>query len=56
MYTKKHEIVYKWQTITITAHLTQTEIANLLLVPGIHLISVNAPKKSYYPRKQKKKC
>lgn len=54
MYTKKHEIVYKWQNITVTAHLTQTDVANLLLMPGIRLISVNAPKKPYYPRKRKK--
>ncbi len=46
MYNRKHEVIYRWNNIVITAHLTQAELAKLLVTPGIHLESVNAPKKA----------
>ncbi len=45
MYNRKHEVIYRWNNIVITAHMTQTELAKLIMTPGIHLESVNAPKK-----------
>lgn len=50
----KHEVVYKEGTFTITANITQKALAALLMRSDVQLISVNAPKKPYYPRKRKK--
>lgn len=56
MYNRKHEVIYRWNNIVITAHMTQAELAKLLLTPGIHLESVNAPKKAFtqYKRRSNK--
>lgn len=53
MYNRKHEVIYRWNNIIITAHMTQAELAKLLVTPGIHLESVNAPKKAFIPYKYK---
>lgn len=53
MYNRKHEVIYRWNNIVITAHMTQTELARLLITPGIHLESVNAQKKAFKSYKYK---
>ena len=50
----KHEVIYKDGAYTITANITQKDLAALLIRSDVQLISVNAPKKPYYPRKRKK--
>lgn len=50
----KHEVIYKDGAYTITANITQKDLAALLMRSDVQLISVNAPKKPYYPRKRKK--
>lgn len=55
MYSRQHEVKYKWNNIIITAHMTQTELAKLLITPGIHLESVNATKKPFVSHKRKSK-
>lgn len=56
MYNRKHEVIYRWNNIVITAHMTQAEPVRLLITPGIHLESVNAPKKAFtqYKRRSNK--
>ncbi len=44
MYNRIHKVKYRWNNIVITAHMTQTELAKLIMTPGIHLESVNASK------------
>lgn len=56
MYNRKHEVIYRWNNIVITAHMIQAELAKLLLTPGIHLESVNTSKKTFtqYKRRSNK--
>lgn len=49
MYNRKHEVIYRWNNIVITANMTQTELAKLIMTPGIHLESVNASKNGFSP-------
>lgn len=53
MYNRKHEVIYRWNNIVITAHMTQAELVRLLITPGIHLESVNAPKKTFTQYKRR---
>lgn len=53
MYNRQHKVVYRWNNVITTAHMTQTELAKLIMTPGIHLESVNATKKPFVPHKRK---
>lgn len=51
----KHTVVVEWNRVTMTLQKTQAELADLLKLEGVRLISVNATGNSYRKRRTTKK-
>lgn len=51
----KHTVVVEWNRVTMTLQKTQAELADLLKLDGVRLISVNATGNTYRKRKTTKK-
>ena len=51
----KHVVVFDMGGVVVTAHKTQAELAELLKMPQVQLISVNAEKPPYRRRRTKAK-
>ena len=51
----KHTVVVEWNRVTMTLQKTQAELADLLKLDGVRLISVNATGNSYRKRRTTKK-
>lgn len=51
----KHTVVVEWNRVTMTLQKTQAELADLLKLEGVLLISVNATGNSYRKRRTTKK-
>lgn len=51
----KHTVVVEWNRVTMTLQKTQAELADLLKLEGVRLISVNATGNSYRKRKTTRK-
>ena len=52
----KHTVVVEWNRVTMTLQKTQAELADLLKLDGVRLISVNATGNSYRKRRTTKKA
>lgn len=52
----KHTVVVEWNRVTMTLQKTQTELADLLKLEGVRLISVNATGNTYRKRRTNKKA
>ena len=51
----KHTVVVEWNRVTMTLQKTQAELADLLKLEGVRLISVNATGNTYRKRRTTKK-
>ena len=51
----KHTVVVEWNRVTMTLQKTQAELADLLKLDGVRLISVNATGNTYRKRRTTKK-
>lgn len=51
----KHTVVVEWNRVTMTLQKTQAELADLLKLEGVRLISVNATGNTYRKRRTNKK-
>ena len=51
----KHTVVVEWNRVTMTLQKTQAELADLLKLDGVRLISVNATGNTYRKRRTNKK-
>ena len=50
----KHTVVVEWNRVTMTLQKTQAELADLLKLEGVRLISVNATGNTYRKRRTTK--
>lgn len=51
----KHTVVVEWNRVIMTIQKTQAELADLLKLEGVRLISVNAIGNTYRKRRTTKK-
>ena len=51
----KHTVVVEWNRVTMTLQKAQAELADLLKLDGVRLISVNATGNTYRKRRTTKK-